>query len=162
MDRIAIGHALAAVTLVLAASTPVSAQAESDEGEPLTMAEASAAALTHAAEAAPGLLWPDAPVQASLVEALPVAREYLWSNAGEHLPWPTHLRFLEARCNDAGAVALLFEEIRPLLPRRYAYAGRGSEPTSSDDDWAGGTGLVSVLDDAEFVLLMGSDTFACP
>ena len=162
MDRIAIGHALAAVALVLAASAPASAQAEADEGQPLTMAEASAAALTRAMETAPGLLWRDAPAPASLVASVPVAREYLLGKAIDHLPWPTYLRFLEARCNDEDAVALLFEEIRPLLPRRYAYAVRGSQPTVADHGWAGGTGMVSVLDDAEFVFQMGTDTFVCP
>jgi hypothetical protein len=143
---------------------PVVAQAEpaAEDAESLTMAEASAAAVTRALETALGLLWPDEPTPVSLAAYVPGAREQLWANAVDHLLWPTHLRFLEARCNDAGAVALLFEEIRPLLPRRYGYAIRGSMPTAVDDAWAGGTGLTSVIDDAEFIFQMGPDTFACP
>lgn len=145
---------------ITVAAQPVSAN---DEDEPLTMAEASAAALLQALEATPSVTWPDAPVPASLAEFVPVARELTWDRAFDAFTWPLYLRLVDARCNGDGGIALIFEEIRPLLPwRTYAYAVRGSMPTASDADWGGGTGLTSVLDDPEFVRSMGSDTFACP
>ena len=111
----------------------------------------------------PALLWPDAPVPASLAEYLPAAREQLWGQATDGLRLPLHLRFLEARCNSSGGVALVFEEIgRPFFATTYAYAVRSSMPTSVHDGWAGGTGQTSVLDDPEFILLMGDVTVACP
>lgn len=161
--RIAIGHTLLASVLVLAVSLPVMAQAEPDEREALTMAEASAAALAHALEAAPSVVWPDAPIPASLAEFVPAARQLVLERAVDAFPWPLYLRLVEARCNGGGAVALVFEEIRLLVPlRTYAYAVRGTMPASDDDGWSGGTGLLSALDDPEFVRLMGSDTFVCP
>ena len=110
------------------------------------------------------LLWPDAPVPASLAEYLPAAREQLWNQATDGLRLPLHLRFLEARCSSDGGVALVFEEIgRPFFLTTYAYTVRGSMPTSADDGWGnGGTGLRAVLDDSEFIHLMGDDTVVCP
>ena len=111
----------------------------------------------------PMLLWPDAPVPASLAEYLPAAREQLWAQAPDGLRLPLHLRFLEARCNSEGGAALVFEEIgRPFFATTYAYAVRGSMPTSPDDGWGGGTGKTSVVDDPEFIHIMGDDTVACP
>ena len=51
-----------------------------------------------------------------------------------------------------------------MIPlRTWAYAVSGSMPTSVDDPWAvGHAGDPSVLDDPEFIHLMGADTFACP
>lgn len=111
----------------------------------------------------PSVIWPDAPVPESLVEFIPAAREQLWDQATDGLRLPLHLRFLEARCNGDGGVALVFEEIGPpFLGTAYAYAVRGSMPTSLDDAWGGGYGLSSVLDDAEFIHTMGTDTAPCP
>ena len=119
--------------------------------------------LTGAAASLPGLLWPDAPVPASLAEFMPAAREQLWDQATDGLRLPLHLRFLEARCSSDGGVALVFEEIGPpFFATTYAYAVRGSMPTSPDDGWSAGTGMRSVLDDPEFVHLMGDDTVVCP
>lgn len=162
--RIAIGHALLASVLVLAVCLPVAAQAEPDDGEPLTMAQASAAALAQALDAAPSMVWQDAPVPASVAEYVPVVRERLRDDALDHFLWPLYLRFVEARCSDVGAVALIFEEIRPMIPlRTYAYAVSGSMPASVDDAWEpGGTGHASVLDDPGFIRSMGSATVACP
>ena len=73
---IAIGHMLLVSVLMLAVSLPVLAQADpADDGEPLTLAEASAAALAQALETAPSVVWQDAPVPMSLAEYLPVVRE---------------------------------------------------------------------------------------
>lgn len=107
--------------------------------------------------------WPDAPVPASLAESVPAAREQLWNQATDGLRLRLHLRLLEARCNRDGGVALVFEEIgRPFFATTYAYAVRGSIPTSPDDGWGGVTGMRSVIDDPEFIHLMGDDTVACP
>ena len=111
----------------------------------------------------PLYLWPDAPVPASLAEYLPAAREQLWDHASDGLRFPLHLRFVEARCSRDGGVALVFEEIGPPIgTTTYAYAVRGSMPTSPDDGWGGGYGVRSVLDDPEFIHLMGDDTVVCP
>lgn len=120
-------------------------------------------ALISVAVSLPALLWPDAPLPASLAEFVPAAREQLWAQAIDGLRLPLHLRFLEARCNSDGGVALVFEEIgRPFFATTYAYAVRGSMPTSPDDGWGGGYGMTSVLDDPEFIHLLGDDTTACP
>jgi hypothetical protein len=120
-------------------------------------------ALIAAAASLPSVLWPDAPVPASLAEYLPAAREQLWAQATDGLRLPLHLRFLEARCSSDGGVALVFEEIgRPFFLTTYAYAVRGSMPTSPDDSWGGGYGMASVLDDSEFIHDMGPDHVACP
>ena len=77
---------------------------------------------------------------------------------------PLHLRFIEARCRADGghAVALVFEEWRPpYLDVTYAYALRGSMPTSSDDSWGGGFGVKSLTTDDEFTFQMGADSVAC-
>jgi len=165
MVRGMIVRLLLGTVLVLAASAQVGAQTEPDpkRQEPVTMAQAAAAALAGALEAVPSVVWPDAPAPASLERSVPVAREWMWDRAFDAFPWPLHLRFIEVRCGSDGAVALVFEEIRPLLPlRTYAVAWRGSMPSSSDDGWGGGTGMPSVLDDAEFIHIMGPDTVACP
>ena len=118
-------------------------------------------ALIGAVKSLPELLWPDALVPASLAEYLPAAREQLWSNASEDFRLPLHLRFLEARCSRDGGVALVFEEIGPPIgTTTFAYAVRGSMPTSPDDGWGAGTGKRSVLDDPEFIHVMGDDTVA--
>lgn len=164
MVRGMIARALLGAALVLAASVGVVAQTEpsAEREEPLTMAQAAAAALASALEAVPSVVWPDAPTPASLAPSVSVAREAMWNRAFDTFPWPLHLRFVEARCG-GGAVALVFEEIRPLLPlRTYAVAWRGSMPSSSDDAWGGGTGMPSVLGDPEFIHIMGTDTVACP
>ena len=84
-------------------------------------------------------------------------------NASDGLRLPLHLRFLEARCDSDGGVALVFEEIgRPVGSTTYALRIRGSMPTSPDDGWGGGYGVRSVLDDPEFIYLMGDDTVVCP
>jgi hypothetical protein len=120
-------------------------------------------ALIGAVTSLPALLWPDAPVPDSLAAFVPAAREQLWDNASEDFRLPLHLRFLEARCSSDGGVALVFEEIgRPVGSTTYAYAVRGSMPTSPDDGWGGGYGVRSVLDDPEFIHLMGDDTVVCP
>ena len=165
MMRTLITPVLLGCALALGSSQAFAAQAEPAQGEdePLTMAEASMTALTHAIETAPLLVWPDASAPASLARYVPVARQQLLRRAIDRLLWPLHLRFVEARCSSDGKVALVFEEVRPLLPwRTFAVAWRGSMPTSPDQGWGGGTGMASVLDDAEFVQVMGSDTFACP
>lgn len=165
MVRRMIAQALLGTVLVLAASVQVGAQVEPEPErvEPLTMAEAAAAALADALEALPSVIWPDAPAPASLVESVPVARELMWERAFLAFPWPLHLRFVEARCGSTGAVALIFEEIRPLLPlRTYAVAWRGDPPDSGDDGWGGGIGLPSVLDDPEFTRVMGTEPGLCP
>ena len=119
-------------------------------------------ALIGVAASLPSALWPDAPVPASIAEYLPAAREQLWTQATDGLRLPLHLRFLEARCNSDGGVALVFEEIgRPIGSTTYAYAVRGSMPTSPDDGWGGGYGVRSVPDDPEFIHLMGDDTVVC-
>jgi hypothetical protein len=165
MARRAIGRALLGAVLVLAASIQVAAQAQPEpkREEPLTMAQAAAAALLNALEALPSVIWPDEPAPASLAESVPLARERMWDRAFDSFPWPLHLRFIEARCGATGAVALVFEEIRPLLPMRtYAVAWRGSMPSSTDDDWAGSTGMASVRDDPELDRILGADTGPCP
>ena len=95
---------------------------------------------------------------------MPSAREQLWSEAIDGLRRPLHLRFVEARCQAEGtAVALIFEEYRPpYLVRSYAYAVRGSLPTTSDERWAGRYGLRSIEGDPELDRLLGRDTVACP
>jgi hypothetical protein len=153
------------LVLVVAVSLPLSVRAESAPADdaPLTMAEASAAALSHALEVTPSVIWPDAPAPASVAPYVSAAREQVWGNAIERLLWPLHLRFVEARCSRDSAVALIYQEIRPLLPlRTYAYAARSSMPTSTEDAWGGGSGIWSVLDDPEFVRLRGPDSGACP
>ena len=121
-------------------------------------------ALIGAVTSLPELLWPDAPVSKSLATFVPAARESLWDHASDGLRLPLHLRFLEARCESKGpGVAFIFEEL--LLPQpttTYAYVVRGSMPTSPDDGWGnGGYGVRSVLDDPEFIHLMGDDTVVC-
>lgn len=71
---------------------------------------------------------------------------------------------MEARCRaGGGAVALVFEEWRPpYLGVTYAYAIRGSMPTSAGDAWGGGFGVTSLSTDDEFVSQMGADSFRCP
>jgi hypothetical protein len=57
---------------------------------------------------------------------------------------------------------LVFEEIGPpFLTTTYAYAVRGSMPTSDVDAWSGGSGLSDVLADPEFVHLIGADSMPC-
>jgi hypothetical protein len=166
MARGIIARGLLGAVLVLSTSVQVVAETEPDPEpepvEPLTMAQAAVAALAGALEAVPSVVWPDVSAPASLATSVPVARESMWNRAFATLPWPLHLRFVEARCG-GGAVALVFEEIRPLLPlRTYAVAWRGNMPSSSDDGWGGGTGMRSVLDDPEFVRIMGTHTVTCP
>ena len=137
-----------------------------DEGLPApasrTDLAADAAASAQALTSLPGLPWPDAAIPASLAEFVPAAREQLWDQATDGLRLPLHLRFLEARCNSDGGVALVFEEIGPPIgTTTYAYAVRGSMPSSPDDDWGGGTGQTSVLDNPEFIHSMGTDAVAC-
>ena len=163
MDRGVIGRVLIAAALVAASSTPALARAAEGDGA-VSMAEASVASMLRAARMLPLLVWPDAPAPDSVAEFVPAAREQLRSQAIDGLRVPLHLRFLEARCSaDGGGVALVFEEIGPpYLLRTFAYAVRGSMPTSLDDSWAGGYGLTTVLDDPEFIHAMGSDTVTCP
>lgn len=169
MVRTALQRGMLGIVLTVAVVCPVTAQADqpsaeppSEAHQPQTMAEAAAAALLHALEVAPSVIWPDAPAPPSVAAYVPVAREQLRGNAIDRRLWPLHLRFVEARCGRDGAVALIYEEIRPLLPRTFAYAARGSMPTSTTDSWAGGTGMVTVLDDPEFTRLMGPQSGACP
>jgi hypothetical protein len=113
----------------------------------------------------PPLVWPDAPVPASLSAAIPAARHQLTDESADRLPpLPLHLTFLEARCSETGAVALVFEEHRPpYLGTSYAVAFRGSMPTEPGDAWGGGVGIVgSVLGDPEFTNQMGRDPSVCP
>jgi hypothetical protein len=111
----------------------------------------------------PPVVWPDAPVPASLAQAVPSARWRLWTEATDGLRLPLHLTFVEARCGSDGSVALIFEEHRPpYTESRFAYASRGSMPTSADDSWGGGHGITGpVLEDDEFVHLMGQDPQPC-
>jgi hypothetical protein len=134
------------------------------EGGPPTLEAASAAALLRAFDALPAVIWPDEPAPRSVAAFVPGAREQLWSNAIAGLRLPLHLRFVEARCQAEGtSVALIFREYRPpYLSDTYAYAVRGSPPTSSDDSWVGGYGLRSIEADPELERLLGSDTVACP
>jgi hypothetical protein len=112
----------------------------------------------------PPVLLADAPAPASLAAYVPSARDQLWKHATDGLRLPLHLRFVEARCwADGGAVALVFEEWRPPYLRvTYAYAIRGSMPTSADDAWGGGFGVASLSTDDEFVFQMGADSVRCP
>jgi len=164
MRRKVTGAVLLSVLLIVGSTVAVWAQDEAERDEAaVSMADVSVAALFRALGTAPELLWPDATVPASLAEFVPAAREFMRDRAIDTFRWPLHLRLLEARCNDEGAVALIFEEMRPLFPwRTYAVAWGGSMPTSIDDGWGGGTGLTSVLDDSEFVHVMGTDTVLCP
>ena len=61
----------------------------------------------------PPVVWPDAPVPASLAASVPSARWRLWTEATDALRLPLHLTFVEARCGSDGSVALIFEEHRP-------------------------------------------------
>jgi hypothetical protein len=112
----------------------------------------------------PPVVWPDAPAPASLATAIPAARWRLWTKATDGLRLPLHLTFLEARCGSDGSVGLVFEEHRPpYTERRFAYVVRGSMPTSADDSWDGGYGIAgSVLEDDEFVHVLGPDHQPCP
>jgi len=121
-------------------------------------------ALALAATFLPPVLWPDRPVPPSLsAYLLSAARQQLWSHATDGLRLPLHLTFVEARCAASGAVALIFEEHRPpYTDSRFAYAVRGSMPTATDAGWSGGYGISgSVLDDEEFIHLMGRATVPC-
>jgi hypothetical protein len=112
----------------------------------------------------PPVVWPDGRAPASLAAAIPAARWRLWTEATDGLRLPLHLTFLEARCGSDGSVALVFEEHRPpYTERRFAYVARGSMPTSADDSWSGGYGIVApVLEDGELVHLLGTDHQPCP
>ena len=60
----------------------------------------------------PPLVWPDAPVPASLSAAIPAARHQLTDESADRLPpLPLHLTFLEARCSETGAVALVYPSL---------------------------------------------------
>lgn len=111
----------------------------------------------------PALIWPDASVPSAVAASLPAARQQLWSEGIDGLRLPLHLTFVEARCAADGSVALIFEEHRPpYTDSRFAYAARGSMPIAADDSWSGGFGITgSVLDDDEFIHLMGPDTTLC-
>lgn len=111
----------------------------------------------------PPRIWPDAPAPPALAASIPSARGQLWKEATDGLRLPLHLTFTEARCGADGAVGLIFEEHRPpYTERRFAYAARGSMPTSADESWGGGHGIAgSVLDDSEFVHLLGPDPAPC-
>lgn len=111
----------------------------------------------------PAVFWPDAPVPASLAASVPSARQRLWTEAMDGLRLPLHLTFVEARCGSDGSVALIFEEHRPpYTESRFAYAARGSMPTSAADSWSGGYGISgSVLDDDELIHLMGRNPPSC-
>jgi hypothetical protein len=111
----------------------------------------------------PPVVWPDVPMPASLAASMPSARWRLWTEATDEFRLPLHLAFVEARCGSDGSVALIFEEHRPpYTERRFAYAVRGSTPTSDAGSWSGGWGIIgSVLDDEEFVHLMGQDPPPC-
>lgn len=111
----------------------------------------------------PSVVWPDAPVPASLAASVPSARWRLWTEATDGLRLPLHLTLVEARCGLDGSVALIFEEHRPpYTESRFAYAARGSMPTSVDDSWGGGYGITgSVLDDEEFIHLVGQNPPSC-
>jgi hypothetical protein len=156
---------LGGVLLAVLSSLPLVAEdatVERDDG-PLTMAVASVAALARAVRTAPSLVWPDAPAPASVAPYLPAVREQLQGSAFEQLIWPLYPRFLEARCNEHGAVALVFEELRPLVPwRTYALAWRAAMPTSPQDEWAQVSGLTSPPADPDLVRLVVEDTLACP
>lgn len=111
----------------------------------------------------PPVIWPDAPAPASLAQSVPSARWQLWTEATDGLRLPLHLTFVEARCGSDGSVGLIFEEHRPpYAERRFAYAARGSMPSSADDSWGGGYGITgSVLDDDEFTHLLGPNPPVC-
>ena len=147
---------------------PTAGMASDDAGEAeggtRTLEAASAAALLRAFDALPAVIWPDAPAPRSVARFVSAAREQLWHESIEGLRLPLHLRFVEARCEAEGtSVALIFEEYRPpYLVHTYAYAARGSLPASSDDRWAGGTGLRSIEADPELERLLGTDAIACP
>jgi hypothetical protein len=112
----------------------------------------------------PPVIWPDTRVPASVASSLAGARHELRANATERSLLPLHLSFVEARCSNTGAVALVFEEHRfPYLGTRFAFAARGAMPTSaSEGGWGGGVGISgSVLDDPEFINLMGTGSTSC-
>lgn len=111
----------------------------------------------------PAVIWPDAPVPPSLAASMPAARQMLWTEGSDGPRLPLHLTFIEARCGADGSVALIFEEHRPpYADKRFAYAARGSMPTSADEAWGGGYGIPGpVLGDDEFIHLMGRDPARC-
>ena len=112
----------------------------------------------------PPIVWPDIAIPTSVAPFVPAARAALWAEASDGLELPLHLTFVEARCADDGAVALIFEEHRPPYAETlYAYAFRGAMPTAADDSWAGGYRVPGpVAADPEFIHLMGSDPGPCP
>jgi hypothetical protein len=122
-----------------------------------------AAGLGLAAAYVPAFVWPDARVPDSLSISLQSARRQLWAEAADGLRLPLHFSFVDSRCASDGSLALIFEEHRPpYLERRFAYVARGSAPMTLNDAWSGGFGIAgSVLDDVEFVHVMGSDTTPC-
>ncbi|MHB8959864.1 MAG: hypothetical protein ACYDAN_09585 [Candidatus Limnocylindrales bacterium] len=111
----------------------------------------------------PSVIWPDSPAPASVAASVPAARWQLWTEATDGLRLPLHLTFTEARCGADGSVGLIFEEHRPpSTERRFAYAARGSMPSSADNAWSGGYGISgSVLDDDEFIHLLGPNPPVC-
>jgi hypothetical protein len=112
----------------------------------------------------PPVVWPDPAIPASVAPYIPAARAALWTEATDGLQVPLHLTFVEARCAEDGAVALIFEEHRPPYGEtRYAYAIRGSMPTTADNAWGGGFRVPAPVErDAEFIHLMGTDPGPCP
>ncbi len=62
-----------------------------------------------------------------------------------------------------GSAALISAEHRPpYTDTSSAFAARGSMPTTVGDSWSGGFGITgSVVDDAEFIHLMGRDPARC-
>jgi hypothetical protein len=111
----------------------------------------------------PPLVWPDAPAPPALATSIPSARQQLWTEATDDLRLPLHLTFIEAWCGADGTVGLIFEEHRPpYVGRSFAYAASDSMPSSAGKSWSGGYGITSsVLDDSEFVHLLGPDPSPC-
>ncbi len=109
----------------------------------------------------PPVLLPDAPAPPALAPFVASARHQLWVEGTPIVP--PYLRFVEARCQAGGtAVALVFEDWRfPYLNRTYAYAIRGSMPTTGDDGWGGGFGVKSLTTDDEFLYQMGPNSKPC-
>ena len=124
-------------------------------------AVAALAAAVLAVSYLPAAIWPDAPVQESLANAVVSARASLWAHATDGLP--LHLSLVEARCAPDGSIALVFEEHRPpYVAHRWAYAVRGPGPVVDNAAWGGGYGItVPVVDDPEFIHLMGAESVPC-
>jgi hypothetical protein len=115
----------------------------------------------------PTLALGDERAPASVAPFVDSARSSLRSEAieGPFFWWPLHLRFVEARCSVEypGRVALVFEAWRPpYLSKSWAFAVRGSMPTSADDGWGGGFGSQPADEGDEFQYQIGAGSVPCP